>query len=408
MTVGLKVRTLRDIPTDINDEPVLIRADLNVPQDENRSVTDTAKLKAIKDTILLFRKLGAKPVICSHLGRPDGKFNEKYSLLPVVSDLEIILGTNVCFIPDCIGEERDRRIRCLSSGQVALLENLRFYEGEEKNEPKFAAQLAKGFDCYVNEAFPASHRAHASIVGVPEIIGKKASFAGYNFQIEFENLSKFTRDQIGQVALVFGGAKAKDKIKVIKSMLEKNKADIFVTAGAIGNTFLRGLGYGIGDSLFAADCVSEAEDIYRIARRNGKDFIVPTDATILRDNGDILELLISDLKPGDVIFDIGEETFHNIKYRLQDARTIFWNGAFGKAEDTRFSRGTHEFGEFLAELSDSAFVIIGGGDTSALISGDAKTRIIENGGYISTSGGAAMEFLAKGGTLPGIQALEFA
>lgn len=406
MSVGLKVKNLRDILIDIKGKPVLVRADLNVPQDDNQSVTDATKLEAVANTVLFLSDMGAKVIVCSHLGRPDGKKNEKFSLRPVSVNFESVLKRPVAFIDDCIGNTRDGIIRLMRPGQIALLENLRFYEEEEKNDPEFASQLASGFACYVNEAFPASHRKHASIVEVPNIVGKQASFVGYNFQIEFENLSKFIGSSAGPVALVFGGAKVKDKIKTMRGMLDK--ADIFVTAGGIGNTFLRGLGYSIGNSLYEPDSTKDAKEIFKAAKNDWKDFVVPIDATVLVENGEVCEKYIHDVKSSDAIFDIGEETFHHIKDRLCDAKTVFWNGAFGKAEDPRFSRGTQEFGEFLAELSERAFVIIGGGDTSALISDNAKFRIIKNGGYISTSGGAAMEFLEKSGTLPGIQALEFA
>lgn len=407
MIENLKVQTLNSVKDDIYGKPILVRVDLNVPQNHDQSVADSTKVEVIKDSISFLKKIGAIPVICSHLGRPNGEKNEKYSLESLVSTLENVLNTDVLFIDDCIGEKRDRIISSLSPGQIVLLENLRFYEGEEKNNPEFASQLSRGFSYFVNEAFPASHRSHASIVGVPNIIGKNKCFIGNNFQVELENLNKFICNQKGSVALVFGGAKAKDKIKVIHSMMEKDKADIFVIAGVIGNTFLKSINCNIGKSLCADDCIKEAHDIFLLSNKMKKLFVFPIDVVVQEQNSNVKKVSIFEIKPTDTVFDIGEESIKLIIDCLCDVNMLFWNGAFGKAEDEKFSKGTRAFGKFLAELSKKAFVVIGGGDTSALISENSKERIISNGGYISTSGGSAMEFLENNGTLPGLQAIEY-
>jgi phosphoglycerate kinase len=383
---------------EVKGKKVLVRVDYNVPL-KNGKIVDDERIKASLETINYLLRKGAAVILASHLGRPEGKINTEFSLKPVAGVLEKLIKKSVQFVPDCIGNDRDEAVRTLNAGKVILLENLRFYPQEEANDPDFAKALASEINLYINDAFSASHRAHASIVGVPAIV---PGFAGFQLEKEVENLSKLLEEPARPFVFISGGAKISDKIGVLKNLLAK--IDIMLIGGGMANTFLCGRGFEIGCSFSEQDQVSTANEIVNGAEKAGVALFLPEDAVVTKgakfsEKSPAEEKDIEDVEENEAIADIGSNTVKEYGDIIKDAKTIFWNGPVGVAEYPQFAEGTKDIAKMVAE--SEAFTVIGGGDTIAVI--DPKLK--EKFSFVSMAGGASMEFL-EGKSLPGLEVLK--
>jgi len=387
-------RTLRDI--DLRNKIVLVRADFNVPQDANLNITDDTRIKATLPTIKYILQNGAKKlVLMSHLGRPDGKVVEIYSLKPVAVRLEELLGEPVKFLNDCVGEDIKKEINAAGE-KVILLENLRFHKEEEANEANFAQQLASLADIFVNDAFGTAHRAHASTEGVAHYL---KAVAGLLLEKEIQYLGNAVQSPQRPFMVILGGAKVSDKIGVIENLLPKS--DAILIGGGMAYTFLKAQGKNIGNSKLEKEKLDLAKSILDKAKQLKKDILLPIDHVVVENiepNAKI-EIVGEDIPDGKIAVDIGPKTVSLFKDKLKSAKTIVWNGPLGIFEMNAFSIGTFEIAQFISNLS--ATTIIGGGDTAAAI---AKFKLEDKMTHISTGGGASLEFL-EGKTLPGIAAL---
>jgi phosphoglycerate kinase len=376
------------------NKKILVRVDYNVPV-QGRKVMDTERIEASLDTINWLTSKGGVVVLCSHFGRPEGKRNRKYSLKVVVPTLKKLLGKKITFVSDCIGEKRDKVIAKAKPGEVILLENVRYYPGEEAGDAEFAGKLAAGMDLYVNEAFSASHRAHASVVAVTKIL---PSHAGYSLQREVENLKKVLVKPKKPFVMVSGGAKISDKIDFLKALTKK--IDVLILGGGMANTFLAAEGYEVGKSLYEPDFIDSAEEIKREAEENGVEFILPDDVVVAKKINGFARAKnksIEEVEKSDYIVDVGPKSVAKFSEPLKFAGTVFWNGPVGIAEYKNFAGGTIGVAKI---VSDSKSVsVIGGGDTVS-----AVKNLNLKFDFISTGGGATLEYLAKG-NLPGIEAL---
>lgn len=375
---------------------VLTRVDFNVPLDGAR-ITDDTRIRAALPTINKIVASGGKAILMSHLGRPKGAPDEKYSLRPVAEYLQTLIDAPVTFSPDTIGEATQKIIADAPFGSVILLENTRFLPGETKNDPELSGELAKLGDVYVNDAFGAAHRAHASTVGVTEFV--KQSAMGYLLQAEVETLSKILSDPQRPFVAVVGGAKVSDKLGVIKALLEK--ADRLLIGGAMAYTFLKGLGHDVGDSLVEEDLLDEA---FRLRDGSPGVILLPRDH-IVADTFDIdspKRTIAGSFKQG-MGLDIGPETRTIFRNVILDARTVLWNGPMGVFEMPNFADGTLAVAEALAETTtkNKAETVIGGGDSVAAVT---QAGLHEQVTHVSTGGGAMLEFI-EGQELPGIAAL---
>ncbi len=381
--------------TDTQNKKALVRVDYNVPMKDG-VVVDNERIKASLETIKYLVGNGSAVILCSHLGRPEGRQNALFSLEPVAKELEKLIKINVQFINNCIGNERDDKVQNLKAGEILLLENVRFYPEEEENNQSFAKKLSSGCDLYVNDAFSASHRDHASIVAVTKYLD---SFAGFCLQKEVENLSKVLIEPKRPMVLVLGGAKVSDKITLLENLIDK--IDTLILGGAIANTFLLASGLETKKSVVEVNSIEVARKILEKASYKNIDVFLPDDVLV----GDSVDdtsgesKQVSQLTPNEMILDIGESTIFLDSNALQFAETIFWNGPMGYSENPVFSNGTISIGK--AITSSSAFSVIGGGDTIATIPEYMKGKF----GYISMAGGATLEFLS-GEILPGIKVLE--
>jgi phosphoglycerate kinase len=385
--------TVKDL--DLKGKAVLMRADFNVPQDAALSITDDTRIRATLPTIQYILKNGAKKLILmSHLGRPDGKPVEKYSLKPVSVRLKELLGEPVLFLNDCVGENIKKQIDS-SQEKVILLENLRFHAEEEANDPNFAKELAKLADIYVNDAFGTAHRAHASTEGVVHFL--KAA-AGFLLEKEMQYLGSALQSPARPFMVILGGAKVSDKIGVIDNLLPK--CDAILIGGGMAYTFLKAQGQGIGNSKLEKDKIDLAKEILAKAVSLEKEILLPCDHLVV-DKVDLgaLASIVKDIPEGKIAVDIGPKTIELFKAKLSSAKTIVWNGPLGIFEMEPFSRGSLEVAKFIASLKCTS--IIGGGDTAAAV---AKFKLEDKMTHISTGGGASLEFL-EGKVLPGIAAL---
>jgi len=380
---------------EVRNKKVLVRADYNVPIKDGK-VVDSERIKASLETIKYLLKNGATVMLCSHLGRPKSKNDQQCSLKPLVPILEKLIKESVHFCDDCIGTDRQKQISKLVSGDIILLENLRFHPEEENNDPAFAKKLTQGCDIYVNDAFSASHREHASIVGVTDYL---PSFAGFQMQREVENLTKVLINPKRPFVLVMGGAKIADKIPLIDNMM--GKIDTLVLGGAIANTFLLAKGYYLGKSIVEPEALDTAKKILIEARDDRVEVLLPQDCVVSKDinssEGQAKE--VGAVTENELVLDIGKETVDNIIEKLKYAETIFWNGPMGYAETPAFAKATRVVGQAIA--NSNAYSVIGGGDTIAAVDDSIKKQF----SYISMAGGASLEFLS-GKILPGIKALE--
>jgi len=375
---------------------VFVRADLNAPL-EAGTVSDDTRLRAVLPTLRYALEAGASVVLASHLGRPKGRPDPKYSLKPVAARLSALMERPVPLAPDCVGEETERMARALGAGQLLLLENLRFHPEEEANDDGFARALAALADCYVNDAFAAAHRAHASIEAITRHL--KPAAAGLLMRRELEALGRILESPARPLVAVLGGAKVSDKIALVESLL--GRVDALVIGGGMAFTFLRALGHAVGRSLVEPDRIDTARAAMEAARRRGVQIALPVDAVVAEglDSPSGRAVTVRDIPAALMGLDIGPLTVTRFTGMLRTARTIVWNGPMGVFERPAFANGTISIGRAVAE--SGAFTVIGGGDTIAAV---AVAGVTDRIGYISTAGGAFLEFL-EGRRLPGVDAL---
>ena len=385
-------KTIKDI--DLKGKRVLVRVDFNAPLKEGK-VADDTRLRAALPTIRYLLDQGTKVILMSHLGRPKGKVVDGLRLDPVAKRLSELLGLPVRKLDDCVGDEVKAAIAGMKPGEVVLLENTRFHPEESKNDPDFARKLAELADVFVNDAFGAAHRAHASIVGVA---GYLPAVAGLLMEKELSFLSKALESPERPFVAILGGAKISDKIGVIRNLLPK--VDALLVAGGMANTFLKAKGYGVGESLVEEESLDVARGLMEEA---GEKLVLPVDAVVAdRFAADAASnaVPVDEVPPDWRILDVGPETVELFQGKLAVAKTIVWNGPLGVFEFPRFAEGTFAIARFLAELK--ATTIVGGGDVVAAV---RRAGVADKITHVSTGGGVALEFL-EGKELPGVAALE--
>ncbi|MBU1998052.1 MAG: phosphoglycerate kinase [Candidatus Omnitrophota bacterium] len=386
--------TLRDV--DLKNKIVLMRADFNVPLDDKLNITDDTRIKETLPTIRYILDKGAKRLILmSHLGRPDGKRVDKYSLKPVAQRLKGLLGENVKFLDDCVGQ-KVKKSAAQAKERIVLLENLRYHSEEEANDSVFAKELSSLGEIFVNDAFGTAHRAHASTAGITKYL---KSVAGFLLEKEIKYLGDALQDPQRPFVAILGGAKVSDKIAVIDNLLVK--CDAILIGGGMSYTFLKAQGKNIGNSKLEKDKLELAKSILDKAKAVNKEIVLPVDNIVVDkiDADSKSELVGDNIPDGKIAVDIGPETIALFKDKLKNARTIVWNGPLGIFEMDAFSKGTKEIVEFIAHLKTTS--IIGGGDTAAAVS---KFGMQSKMSHVSTGGGASLEFL-EGKVLPGIASL---
>jgi len=389
--------TVRDL--DAAGKRVFVRVDFNVPLQDGK-VTDDSRIRAALPTIRYLQAQGARIILASHLGRPDGKVSDSFRLRPVGERLGQLLGKTVMVTGDALGAGTEDAVKRLRNGDVLLLENLRFHAEEEKNDPKFAEALAAYCDVYVNDAFGTAHRAHASTVGIAKL---RPAYAGLLMEKEIANLGKLLDNPEHPFAAIIGGAKVSDKIKVLKNLLDK--VDIMVIGGGMANTFLLAQGKPIGKSLAEPDRVEDARAILAAAEEKGVKVVLPVDVVVAKEvtRGTEYKTIPAEKVPASWhIVDLGKQSLANIETALVDVRTVLWNGPLGVFEIPSFAHGTKAIARFLADrAADGAAVVVGGGDSVAAIT---QQGLADKMTHISTGGGASLEFL-EGKELPGVTVL---
>jgi phosphoglycerate kinase len=395
----LRFLTLRDF--DYRGCRVLVREDLNVPMKDGK-VADDTRLEAALPTLRALREAGARTIVCSHLGRPEGKRDPKYSLRPVAARLSELLGAPIAFAEDCVGPQARAAVDKLADGEVLVLENLRFHPEEEKNDPRFAKELAGLAERYVNDAFGSAHRAHASTEGVAHFL---PAAAGLLMEAELSALGKLTDNPAHPYVCAIGGAKIADKIGVFMHLMEKVNA--FCVGGGMGNTFLAATGVDVGKSLRDAD-LEPAKKILALARERHVDFHLPTDAIVaesLDEDAPSAEVLLVEPLENRMILDIGPATAGVYADVIRNTRTVVFNGPMGVYENAAYRHGTAVIGGALLEATQhGATTVVGGGDAAAAAH---MLGFAAGVSHVSTGGGATLEFL-EGKTLPGVAALEAA
>lgn len=386
---------------DLKGKRVLVRVDFNVPLDENLNITDDIRITSSLPTIKKIINEGGKVILMSHLGRPKGQPNPKYSLKPAAKRLSELLGKEVKMAADCVGEEAKKMVDSMKDGDVVLLENLRFHAEEEKNNPEFAKQLAELGDVYVNDAFGSAHRAHASTEGVTKFI--KTNAAGYLMHKELDYLGKAITEPERPYCAILGGAKISGKIDVIQNLFPK--VDTLIIGGGMAYTFYKAMGYEIGKSLLEEEKIELAKEILEKAKNSKVNFLLPVDVVVTSDFSNDSPSEVVDIKniPADKMgMDIGPKSVELFKNEILKSRTVIWNGPMGVFEFDNFAKGTNAVAQALVEATGKgATTIIGGGDSAAAIK---KAGLEEKVSHVSTGGGASLEFL-EGKTLPGVAAL---
>ena len=389
-------KTVRDF--DPHGKKVLLRCDFNVPQNkETGEITSDKRIVAALPTIKYLLENGAAVIACSHLGKPKGEWKESLSLAPVAKRLSELLGMDVIFAKDIIGEDAKAKAAALQPGQLLLLENLRFDKREEKNDPEFAKELASMADVYVSDAFGTVHRAHASTAGVAAFL---PAYAGLLVEKEISVMGKALSDPARPFVAILGGAKVSDKIGVINNLLEK--ADTIIVGGGMAYTFKKAQGYTIGQSLLEADKLDYAKDMMAKAEAKGVKFLLPVDTLCAAEfSADATPELVDTMAiPDDRMgMDIGPKTIALFSDAVKDAGTVIWNGPMGVFEFPAFAEGTRALAKALAETN--AITIVGGGDSAAAV---AQLGFADKMTHISTGGGASLEFL-EGKELPGVACL---
>lgn len=387
-------KTLQDV--DVQGKKVFCRVDFNVPMKDGE-VTDDTRITAALPTINYLSEQGAKVVLASHLGRPKGQVVEELRLDPVAKRLSDLIGKNVLKADDVYGKEVEDAIEELGNGDLLLIENVRFEAGEEKNAPELAENFAKMADVYVNDAFGAAHRAHASTTGVAE---KLPAVAGYLMEKELSVLSQALENPERPFTAIIGGAKVKDKIDVIDHLLDK--VDNLIIGGGLAYTFIKAQGHEIGKSLLEEDKIDLAKNFMKKAEEKGVNFVLPVDAVVADDfseNANTKTVAIDQIPADWEALDIGPETRDKFSNIVSDSQLIIWNGPMGVFEMDAFAGGTKNVAESLANTK--GYTIIGGGDSAAAVE---KFGLAEQMDHVSTGGGASLEFM-EGKVLPGVHAL---
>jgi phosphoglycerate kinase len=387
---------------DFLDKKVLVRVDLNVPIDDSGRITDDNRIEQSLPTIDQIIDKGGIPILMSHLGRPNGTPNPKYSLEPVANYLRSHFGYKVIFSKDCIGVVAKNAVQKAELGDVVLLENLRFHPEEESNDESFASKIAELGDCYVNDAFGSAHRAHASTSAIAGLFENR--YAGELMIKELDYLGKTLDNPVKPFVAVIGGAKISGKIDVIKSLF--NKCDSILIGGGMMFTFYKAMGLNIGKSLLEADKIHLAEELIEKAITLNVKLLLPVDVIVadkFADSANFKTVDINNIKDDDIGMDIGEKSIGIFSEIILNAKTVFWNGPMGVFEMSNFAKGTFAIAKSLAALNHKGGIsIVGGGDSAAAIS---ELKLEKDITHVSTGGGASLEFL-EGKVLPGVYALE--
>ncbi len=388
--------------SDLRGKRVLVRVDFNVPQDESGAITDDTRIRAALPTIGFLRDLGAKVILAAHFGRPKGQVNEGMRLTQVAARLSDLLGVPVTKTDSCIGEDAEAKVAAMAEGGVVLLENVRFFAEEEKNDPAFAEKLAALAEVYVNDAFGAAHRAHASTEGVTKFLNP--SVAGHLMEKELQYLQGAIDAPKRPLAAIVGGSKVSSKIGVLEALIDK--CDKILIGGGMIFTFYKARGLSVGKSLVEEDKLELAKELEAKAAAKGVQFLLPTDVVLADDfkpeaNSQIAK--IDAIPDGWMGLDIGPDSLKVFQEALADCKTVIWNGPMGVFEFDKFAAGTNGIAHTLAELSATGTItIIGGGDSVAAVE---KVGVAEKMSHISTGGGASLELL-EGKVLPGVAALD--
>jgi len=380
----------------VKGKRVLVRVDFNVPQDEKLEVRDDTRIREALVTINYLIKNGARVILVSHLGRPDGKVVEKMRMAPIAKKLQELLGKQVLTAKDCVGEEVNKIAAGMQDGDVLLLENVRFHAEEEENDPVFSKQLAALCDIYVNDAFGTAHRAHASTEGVAKFV--KQAAAGFLIEKEIKYLGMVLENPARPILAVIGGAKISSKIDLLNNLI--SKVDNLIIGGGMAYTFMKAQGKGIGKSLLEADKVDVAKEIFAKAKAKGVNIYLPVDHVIAstKDNPTDVKI-VTDIPDNMIAFDIGPKSIAEFEKVVKISKTIFWNGPLGLFEVDAFAAGTIAIAKAIANSGNVS--VVGGGDSvSAIKKAGVKAKIT----HISTGGGASLEFV-EGKELPGIAAL---
>ncbi|TYR76131.1 phosphoglycerate kinase [Rossellomorea vietnamensis] len=388
-------QTIKDL--DLKGKRVFCRVDFNVPMSEGK-VTDETRIKAALPTIQYLSEQGAKVILASHLGRPKGQVVEELRLTPVAKRLSELLGKDVAKTDEAYGDTVKAEIEKMSEGDVLLLENVRFYPGETKNDPELAKEFAALADVYVNDAFGAAHRAHASTAGVAEHL---PAAAGYLLEKELEVLGKALTTPERPFTAIIGGAKVKDKIGVIDNLLDK--VDNLIIGGGLAYTFVKAQGHEVGKSLLEEDKIDLAKQFMKKAEEKGVKFYMPVDVVVADDFSNDANTKVVPIEeiPSDwEALDIGPKTQEQYASVIKDSRLVIWNGPMGVFEIEKFANGTKAVGQALADAADT-YSVIGGGDSAAAVE---KFGLADKMSHISTGGGASLEFM-EGKELPGVSAL---
>jgi phosphoglycerate kinase len=394
----MSIRYIDEIEN-LSGKKLFMRVDFNVPLDDNQNITEDTRIRAVLPTINYALDQKAKIILASHLGRPKGERKEKYSMAPAAKRLSRLLGKEVKLAPDCIGDEVKAMISAMQPGDVIMLENVRFYAGEEKNDADFAKALANDCDVYVNDAFAVSHRAHASVEAITNCFPVVA--AGFLMKNEMNYFEKAMKNPIRPLVAILGGAKVSGKIEVLENLCDK--VDKIIIGGGMAFTFLKGMGYNVGKSLVEDNLIQTAMKTYEKARAQGVKFYLPVDCVVADQFNPAAETKvcpIQEIPEGWMALDIGPATVTLFTEALQNSKTIVWNGPMGVFEMDAFSRGT--FAMVSAVANSYALTIVGGGDTDVAVHRAGEYAKIS---YISTGGGAFLELL-EGKKLPGIKVLE--
>ena len=389
-------KTIKDI--DLKGKKVLVRCDFNVPMDENKNITDNTRIVAALPTIKYLLENNCAVILCSHLGRPKGEFKPEFSLAPVAKELSKLLDKEVIMAKDVVGEDANKKAKELQAGQVMLLENVRYHREETDNDPEFAKQLADMAEIYVNDAFGAAHRAHASTAGVAQYL---PAVSGFLIEKELKFLGNALNNPERPFVAILGGAKVSDKIGVIDSLLEK--VDTLIIGGGMAYTFFKAQGYEVGNSICELDKLDLAKEAMAKAKEKGVKLMLPVDTKIgkeFKPDTESKTVAWTEIPEGWEGFDIGAKSIEMFTEEIKKAKTVVWNGPVGLFEFDQFAIGTNAIAKTLSEID--ATTIIGGGDSAAAVK---KAGLQDKMTHISTGGGASLEFL-EGKKLPGIECLQ--
>ncbi len=388
-------KTIKDM--DLKNKKILVRCDFNVPMDEEKNITDNTRIVAALPTIKYLLENNCAIILCSHLGRPKGEVKPEFSLKPVAKELSKLLDKEIIMANDVIGEDAKTKASNLQQGQIMLLENVRFHKEETDNDSEFSKELASMAEIYVNDAFGAAHRAHASTAGVAQYL---PAVSGFLIEKELQFLGNALNNPERPFVAIMGGAKVSDKIAVIDSLLEK--VDTLIIGGGMAYTFFKAQGYEVGNSICELDKLDLAKDLMKKAEEKGVKLMLPIDTKIgkeFKPDTESKTVAWTEIPEGWEGFDIGEESIKMFGEEIKKAKTVVWNGPVGLFEFDQFAIGTNSIAKILSEIE--ATTIIGGGDSAAAVK---KAGLEDKMTHISTGGGASLEFL-EGKVLPGIECL---